>query len=99
MTFDIGQAYLNADMGQDVFVYLSKEMADIVIERDPSYAKFVEPNGQILVKLDKALYGCIESAKLWYDHFARIQGKPHGSLRVQSQERRRNFHHDRRIRR
>ena len=69
MTFDIGQAYLNADMGQDVFVYLSKEMADIVIERDPSYAKFVEPNGQILVKLDKALYGCIESAKLWYDHF------------------------------
>jgi hypothetical protein len=69
MTFDIGQAFLNADMVQDVFVYLSKEVATILVERDPSYAKFVEPNGQILVKLDKALYGCIESSKLWYEHF------------------------------
>jgi len=68
MTFDIGQAYLNANMEQDVFVYLSKEIADIVVERDPSYAKFIESSGQLLVKLDKALYGCIESAKLWYEH-------------------------------
>jgi hypothetical protein len=31
--------------------------------------KFPTPclNGTIVVKLDKALYGCIESAKLWYD--------------------------------
>jgi len=69
MTFDIGQAYLNADMVEDVFVYLPKEVAIILVERDPSYAKFIEPNGQILVKLDKALYGCIESSKLWYEHF------------------------------
>jgi len=69
MTFDIGQAYLNADMVEDVLVYLRKEVAIILVERDPSYAKFIEPNGQILVELDKALYGCIESSKLWYEHF------------------------------
>ena len=69
MSFDIGQAYLNAEMNADVFVYLSKEMASVVCEVDPSYSNFLEPNGQLLVKLDKALYGCIESSKLWYEHF------------------------------
>jgi hypothetical protein len=69
MSFDIGQAYLNADMNADVFVYVAKEVAEIVCELDPSYSKFLEPDGKLLVKLDKALYGCIESAKLWYLHF------------------------------
>jgi len=69
MSFDIGQAYLNADMNADVFVYVAKEVAEVVCELDPSYVKFLEPDGKLLVKLDKALYGCIESAKLWYLHF------------------------------
>jgi len=29
-------------------------------------------NGSIIVKLDKALYGCIESAKLFYDHISNV---------------------------
>ena len=30
------------------------------------YKKYVMKEGRMVVKLDKALNGCIESAKLWY---------------------------------
>ena len=68
MTFDIGQAYLNAEMKGDVFMILDPLSASILCDIDPSYREFVDTKGQVLVKLTKALYGCIESAKLWYNH-------------------------------
>jgi hypothetical protein len=35
---------------------------------DPLWEKFKREDGSMVVQLDKALYGCIESSKLWYDH-------------------------------
>jgi len=68
---DVGQAYLNAYMKDEVLMRLDKTIAAILIERDPSYAQFLDPkSGEIIVKLNKALYGCVESAKLWYDTLA-----------------------------
>ena len=64
---DIGQAYLNADMQQDVYIKLEPLISDILIERDSSFSKYLDQKGEILVKLNKALYGCVESAKLWYN--------------------------------
>jgi hypothetical protein len=34
---------------------------------DPSYAEFIKPDGKIVVKLDKTLYGCVESARRWFN--------------------------------
>jgi len=31
------------------------------------HAVFLEPRGTVVVELDKALYGCVEAAALWYD--------------------------------
>jgi hypothetical protein len=45
---------------------INKEDAEILIELEPSWNKFRRPDGTILVRLLKALYGCIESARLWY---------------------------------
>ena len=42
-------------------------LATYLISLDPSYAEYVQPNGDIIVKLDKALYGCVESARLWFN--------------------------------
>ena len=67
ITMDIGQAYLNADMQQDVYIKLEPLISDILIERDSSFSKYLDQKGEILVKLNKALYGCVESAKLWYN--------------------------------
>jgi hypothetical protein len=33
--------------------------------------KYVDDKGTCIVKLKKALYGCVESAKLWYDKVSR----------------------------
>ena len=68
LTFDIGQAYLNANMEGEVYMVLDKLTASILIDIDPSYKRYLEKNGSMLVKLTKALYGCVESAKLWYNH-------------------------------
>jgi hypothetical protein len=37
---------------------------------DSAYEKYLEPDGTIIVQLDKALYGCIESAQLWYSNIS-----------------------------
>ena len=66
MTMDIGSAYLNADMQKEVNMMLEKEIAEILVKVDPKYKAFLNSNGSVVVRLKKALYGCVESAKLWY---------------------------------
>jgi hypothetical protein len=66
MKIDIGGAYLNAEMvGESVIMEINKEVTGIIKEVLPEIAPFVR-DGKLLVKLKKALYGCIQSAKLWY---------------------------------
>ena len=70
MVIDIGGAFLNAKMpseGISVHVSLDKVMAGMLCEIDPGNRKFVCENGRMIVRLDKALYGCVEAAKLWFD--------------------------------
>lgn len=71
-TMDIPGAYLNAEMTNEVFLQLDTDTSQILKALDPSYEKFAQVDGSVIVQLDKALYGCVESAKLWYDLFSRI---------------------------
>ena len=68
VTADIAQAYLNAKMtGIEVIMELDEVSTAILSHIAPDiYSKFTQENGKMLVQLDKALYGCIESARLWY---------------------------------
>jgi hypothetical protein len=72
MTFDIGQAFLNADIENEVYVRLDEKTADILTAIRPEYAQFKTTKGELILKLLKALYGTREAAKLWYDHFKGI---------------------------
>ena len=68
---DIAGAYLNANISRhEILMELDPVMVNILVDIDPAYAAFVRDNGSMVVKLEKALYGCIESAKLWYDLLA-----------------------------
>ena len=69
---DIRGAFLNADMntGVDVYMRLDRTMSKMMIKLDDSYEKFADDRGCIVVKLDKALYGCVESAALWYENLS-----------------------------
>jgi hypothetical protein len=81
-TCDIGGAFLNADMfkesGKKVIIRLDKSMAQMLSKVQPHYLEYVDSDGTLYVELDKAMYGCIESAKLWFeklkDTLVRVMG-------------------------
>ena len=67
VTLDYSGAYLNATMKRSVRMILEPRLAEVLCEMEPSYRKYLRLDGSLCVKLTKALYGCVESAKLWYD--------------------------------
>jgi len=67
-TIDIGGAYLHADMSaSNVYMELDGMMSAFLVQIDPTYNQFLRSDGKMVVKLMKAMYGCLESSKLWYD--------------------------------
>ncbi len=46
---------------------INKEETDILIQLYPELARYRDENGILTAQAMKALYGCIESGKLWYD--------------------------------
>ena len=69
--FDVPSAYLQADMPEEKNMHLkfSGEAVDIMCKVNQEYLKHVRmENGKkvLYTKILKAVYGCIESALLWY---------------------------------
>ena len=73
-TIDIGGAYLECLLALDdhVYVWLDKQIVKLLLEIDPKLSRFIRPDGRILVKLLKALYGTIQAARLWYDKLSSV---------------------------
>jgi hypothetical protein len=69
---DIVAAYLNALIkNKDILMRLNKQAVKLLEEMFPDLYNHLTiggPDGSAVVKLLKALYGCRESAKLWYQH-------------------------------
>ena len=64
---DIASAFLNSDMsGEDVLMKLDADMAKMICSIDINFKQFLEPDGTLIVRLNKALYGCVKSSFLWY---------------------------------
>ena len=71
---DIGGAFTEAVVPDDIEVHvlLDKVNARLLIELRPEYTKYLRPNGSMVVKLLRALYGCLMSARLWYDRLTSV---------------------------
>jgi len=65
---DIAGAYLHANLDNEVYMWLDKITTEALIEIDNSYKQYQNKNDQVLVKLDKALYGLHELSLCWYKH-------------------------------
>jgi Reverse transcriptase (RNA-dependent DNA polymerase) len=72
VTADITGAYLNADMKKSVYMRLEPKLAETLAALEPSYQEYINTDGTLVVKLLKALYGCVESARLWYDNISTL---------------------------
>jgi hypothetical protein len=66
-TMDVGSAFLNADIRREVLMIVQPSLAKILCSVDPTYDGFLREDGSVVVKLLKALCGCIESSKLWFE--------------------------------
>ena len=65
---DIGGAYLNAKMtGEEVLMEMDPLIASITAQICPEMEHFLDKRGRMVVRLDRALYGCVQSAKLWFE--------------------------------
>lgn len=66
---DIGNAFLEASMksGEDVYVKLDPVTSRILYMIDDTIVPLMGEHGKFVARLDKAPYGCIKSAKLWFD--------------------------------
>lgn len=69
VVMDVEGAFLEAKIPsghEKIHVIIEAEYAVILCEKCPEYRKYLRKDGCLVVKLNKALYGCIESAKMWY---------------------------------
>ena len=67
VTMDVEKAYLEADMPNEVLVRLQPVLAKLLCAKDPSFTPYLDEKGSMIVRLNKAQYGCVESARLWYN--------------------------------
>ena len=70
---DIKGAYLNAKMKDEVLMRITGKEVDIFCDLDPSLNAFVtsvKDKKVLYVQLDRALYGCVQSALLWYELYS-----------------------------
>lgn len=67
---DIPSAYLQAEHkpadGRPVYIIADKHTSSLIAEAHPEYKDFIMDNGTMILKVQKAMYGLVESAWLWY---------------------------------
>jgi hypothetical protein len=70
---DVGGAFLCAtiDENEEVFMLLDESLAGMAAEWIPGIANFVQEDEKLAVRVEKAMYGLIQSARLWYDELTR----------------------------
>jgi len=75
LILDIGGAYLNAKIDKPVYMYIQPDLVNILLNICPEYAKFKDSMGRMLTQIDKAMYGLVQSAKLWYNTISGVLEK------------------------
>lgn len=67
---DVACAYLNAYLPEQEVIYLKlgQAITKKLVELQPQHSSYMDKSGCMITKLNKALYGLIQSAQLWYQN-------------------------------
>ncbi len=67
---DIEGAYLKVPINEDVYVQIDDTLSAIFVNVVPEWTEYLRGDQKLVVKLDKALYGTVQAARLFYEHVA-----------------------------
>ncbi len=67
ITADVAGTYLLAFMKKLVLIKINQEESQMLVEIYPELEEYLDDQGKLTAECLKALYGLIESGKLWYD--------------------------------
>ena len=65
-TMDITAAYLNATISDDIYMRIDADIVDYMKEIDMVNEEHIRPNGSLIVKLKRALYGTKQAGRAWF---------------------------------
>jgi hypothetical protein len=65
---DIKGAFIQTDMkGRPVFIRCNKKLTQLIVDIIPGIQRYICKDGTVYCRLLKALYGCVQVSKLWYE--------------------------------
>jgi len=65
---DVKGAFIQTEMsGTPVYIKCTSQLRDLILDLYPEYKKYIGKVGVLYCKLLKALYGCVQASKLWYE--------------------------------
>jgi hypothetical protein len=72
LKLDVGGAFLCAPINdEEVFMFLCEGMSGMCVQFMPEYEEYLRTDGRLMVKVNKAMYRLIQSAKLCYKELTR----------------------------
>jgi hypothetical protein len=69
---DVGQAFLKAELNREVILNLEPRLAKMLADELPEYVKHINEDGSLTLRFKMALYGLIESSRLWYETLSKF---------------------------
>jgi len=65
---DVKGAFIQTEMsGTPVYIKCTRQLRDLILDLYPEYKKSIGKDRVLYCKLLKALYGCVQASKLWYE--------------------------------
>jgi len=70
---DVKGAFIQTEMeGPPVYVVCDKKLTKLIVDVLPGIKKYVTNEGTLYCRLLKALYGCVQASKLWYNKLTKF---------------------------
>jgi hypothetical protein len=70
---DVKGAFVQTEMvGPPVYIKCRKKVTDLMIKTFPGLKRYIGSDGLLHFKLLKALYGCVQASKLWFEKLTKV---------------------------
>ncbi len=70
---DVKGAFIQTEMeGPPIFIKCDRKLTSSIIKIFPGIKKYVQKDGTLFCRLLKALYGCVQVSKLWFNKLSKF---------------------------